>query len=370
MKLIQTFCLSTVIFLIIQTEVIFTKPVFANADEEWLAKIVSVQGDVQARKKDTMQWEPVTLSDAYYSGDTIRVLENSRACIVLSNESVIRLDQNTTVTFIGIEEKQTSFLDMLTGVLYFISRTPRALKVTTPFVDGTVKGTEFLIVVTEDETILTLFEGQVLTENQTGSLLLSSGQSAIARDGQAPVPYVIVRPGDAVQWALYYPPIIDFRPEDFPGDEDWQVMVRESIQHYWKGDLLKAFSSIERIPEDVRDTSFFNYRAALLLSVGRVHEALSYIEKTLNLDPEDGHAIALQSIIALVQNEKERGLELAQKAADADPVSAVPMVALSYAHQAGFNLEEAVANVRKAVEIDPENGLAWARLAELLLSLR
>jgi tetratricopeptide (TPR) repeat protein len=370
MKQIQTYCLSTAIFIIIQIGFLFSKPAQANADEEWVAKIVSVQGDVQAKKRGEMQWVPVTLYDRYYPGDTIRIQERSRACIVLGNEAVLRLDQNTTVTFTGVEKKQTSLLDMLTGAIHFISRTPRALKVNTPFVDATVKGTEFLIEVTEDRTLITLFEGQVSATNQAGELLLTSGQSAIARDRQAPVPYVIVRPRDAVQWALYYPPIIDFRTEDFPGEEDWQAIVRKSIRYYWQGDLIRAFSSIERIQEDVRDTRFFNYRAALLLSVGRVNEALLYIEKTLNLAPEDSHAIALQSIIAIVRNEKEKGLELALKAAEADPGSAVPRVALSYAHQAGFNLDEAMANVRKAVELDPGNGLAWARLAELLLSLR
>lgn len=370
MKQIQTYCLSTAVFIIIQIGFLFSKPSWANTDEEWVAKIVSVQGDVQAKKKGKMQWEPVTLYDIYYTGDTIRVQEQSRACIVLSNEAIIRLDQNTTITFTGIEKKQTSLLDMLTGAIHFISRTPRALRVTTPFVDATVKGTEFLIEVTEDQTLLTLFEGQVLATNQAGVLLLTSGQSAIARDRQAPVPYIIVRPRDAVQWALYYPPIINFRTEDFPGREDWQAMVRESIQYYWKGDLIGAFSSIERIPEDVRDTRFFNYRAALLLSVGRVDEARLDIEKTLNLAPDDSHAIALQSIIAVVQNEKEKGLELARKAVETDPDSAVSRIALSYANQAGFNLDEALVNVQRAVELDPGNALAWARLAELLLSLR
>ncbi|HHT9129426.1 MAG TPA: FecR domain-containing protein [Candidatus Brocadiaceae bacterium] len=370
MKLIRIYYLSIALFIVTRGVFLFPEPAWAETGEEWVAKVISMQGNVQAKRKDKTQWEPVQLNDIYYPGDTIRVQEWSRAGIALSNETVIRLDQNTTITFTGIEKQQTPLLDMLTGAIHFITRTPRILKVHTPFVDATVKGTEFLVEIREDQTLLTVFEGQVSATNGDGTLLLASGQSAIAKVGQAPAPYVRVRPRDAVQWALYYPPIISFRAEDFPatGKEDWQSMVRESIQYYWKGYLTRAFSSIEKVPKDIRDPRFFNYRAALLLSVGRVDEASLDIEKTLNLAPGNSHAIALQSIVAIVQNEREKGLGLAQKAVETDPDSAASRIALSYAHQANFNLEGAFASLQEAVRRDPQNGLAWARLSELWLS--
>ena len=78
--------------------------------------------------------------------------------------------------------------------------------------------------------------------------------------------------------------------------------------------------------------------------------------------------MALQSIIALVQNDKEKGLALAQKAVEADPESGTAQVALSYAQQAGFDLEGARATLEKAVKQTPDNALAWARLAEIHMS--
>ena len=206
--------------------------------------------------------------------------------------------------------------------------------------------------------------------NQAGSLTLTSGQSAIARVGEAPIPRVVVRPRDAVQWALYYPPILDYRPADFANgaETDWQVMVRRSIQFYRDGNLAMAFASIAGAPEDIRDPRFFTYRAVLLLTVGRVDEAKADIDRALALDPRHSPAVAVRSVIATAQNDKGEALRLARTAVELDPTSAAARVALSYAQQADFDLKGALASLQEAVKLAPDNALAWARLAELWLS--
>jgi tetratricopeptide (TPR) repeat protein len=333
-----------------------------------MVKVVSMQGSVQVRKASETQWIPAKLNDTYCPDDMIWVKERSRAAVVLPNESILRLDQNTTITFSGLENGQTSLFELVKGVVHFFSRVPRSLKLTTPFVNGVVEGTEFIAHVESDQTFLSIFEGRVVASNAFGTLVLASGQSAVARAGQPPMPHVVVRPRDAAQWALYYPPIVEYRMADFPG-ADWQAMVRESIQFYQEGDLVKAFSSLKRAPKDIRDPRFFTYRAGLLLTVGRVEEASVDIERALNLDPSNGYAFALQSIIAVVQNKKKTALELADKAVALDGKSSAPRVARSYAQQAHFDLQGALTSMQEAVDMAPENALSWARLAELWLSV-
>ena len=70
----------------------------------------------------------------------------------------------------------------------------------------------------------------------------------------------------------------------------------------------------------------------------------------------------------MVQNDKEQALTLATRAVELDQSSPTARLALSYAQQAHFNIEDALASVQRAVELDPENALAWARLAELHMS--
>ena len=145
-------------------------------------------------------------------------------------------------------------------------------------------------------------------------------------------------------------------------------MVRNSIESYTKGDFQAAFEAIKGVPTDLREPRFFVYRASLLLAVGRVDEAGPDLERALSLDPNYGEALALQSIIAVVQNDKEKALALAQKSVTADPKSASALIALSYAQQANFDLEGARTSLQQAVQSNPENALAWARLAELQMS--
>src|SRR5438094_111102 len=257
---------------------------------------------------------------------------------------------------------------MVSGALHFFSRLPRNLEVNTAFVNAGVEGTEGLIQVEADRALVTIFEGRVLAANQAGSLRLTDGQSAVAERGQAPVLRTVVRPRDAVQWALYYPPVAYFRPEYFRVAQPWEGMVRNSLESYMKGDYQGAFDALKGAPPDITDPRFFAYRASLLLGVGRVDEAGPDLDRALKLNPNYSDALALQSIVAVVQNDKERALGLANKAVAADPKSAAALTALSYAQQANFDLEGARDSLEQAVQADPNNALAWARLAEIHMS--
>jgi tetratricopeptide (TPR) repeat protein len=359
-----------VVCICLLTVSLYPRAARAETCEKWVAKVVSAQGTVEAQRAGETGWQPVELNGTYCPGDTIRVDKRSRADIALVNHPVLRLDQNTTITLGGLKDERTSLIDMLSGAAHFFSRVARNLEVRTAFVNAGVEGTEFFIRVEEDKTSISIFEGKVLASNEAGSLAVTSGQSAEAEAGQAPALRVVVSPRDAVQWALYYPPLIYYRPADFQGfpETDWQSMAQESIDAYWMGDLTGAFSGIEEVPEDIPDPHFFTYRASLLLTVGRVDDAGGDIERALSLDPENSDAFALQSIIAVAQNEKEEALNLAQGAVETDPDSATARIALSYAEQANFNLEGALSSLKEAVRLGPENALAWARLAEMWMS--
>ena len=332
-----------------------------------LAKVVSVQGLIEARRAGQTRWEPARLDDEYCEGDLIRVGERSRADIALANQPVLRLDQHTTIMIGGVSN-ETSLIEMIRGAVYFFSREPRNLNVKTPFVNAGVEGTEGLITVAANLALISIFEGMVRAENAFGNLTLNGGQSAIAEQGQAPRLEVIVRPRDAVQWAIYYVPTLYYRSSDFPAVPGWQEMVRKSIDAYQRREFTAAFDAIRNAPTNLNEAGFFTYRAALLLAVGRVDEANRDIDEALRLRANYSDATALRAIIAVVQNEKERALETAKQSVTADPKSASALIALSYAQQANFDLDAALNSLQRAVELDPQNPLAWARLTELWLS--
>jgi len=305
--------------------------------EKWVARVVSVQGIVEARPSHGKRWQSVKQGETYCANEMIHVRENSRAALELANETIIRLDQNTTIVLTG-EAEEASWLDLLKGAVHFITRTPHSLKIKTPYVNAAVEGTEFVIRVENGETTISVIEGRVALQNEQGELLLTDGQSASAREGEAPVRRLDITPEAAVQWSLYYPSVIDksIHPIQQPHNTLTHPLIVEADR---------------------------------LLVVGRVNEARALLNNILLQSPADAPAHALLSIIALTQNHNETAMTLAQIAFTLDPTSPEAAVALSYAQQAQFDLRAARDTLHVALRFNPNNSLLLARQAELLLSL-
>ena len=335
-----------------------------------VARIVSLQGGVELRRASTAGadagWQVAALDTPLCAGDSVRTQERSRAALLLQNETTLRLDQRTTLTLFAPEPSRPTLLNMLGGALHVITRTPRAFRVTTPFVNANVEGTEFLVIAGAESTSVAVYEGRVEVANEQGSVVVGEGERAVAPKGSAPRKEIVVRPRDAVQWTLYFPTVLDYtaRGASIGGESS----IQESIDLYRRGRLAEAIARLDRVPEASRNARILSYRAGLLLLVGRLDEAAPDLERALALDPRHSDALALQAIIAVVRNDSDSAQTLASRAIAADPQSAAARIALSYAEQSQFKIDQALASARKAVELDPQNALARARVAELEMS--
>jgi tetratricopeptide (TPR) repeat protein len=274
------------------------------------------------------------------AGDVVRVGDNSRAVIlILASNTPIAIDSNSEFIVADPPAPDRTLITLLRGALLYISRVRRSLAIQTPFVNASTEGTEFLVRVGEESAVITVLEGSVRASNEFGSLLVAAGQQAVTRRGRAPELEVVVRPRDAVRWALYYEPVL---PVD-------------------------TSAELEKVPEDKRDSKFHVRRAALALSAGQLPEARSDIELALKLDASNAEAYALQAVVAVALNDKEAALKAGGAAVERSPRSAAALVAYSYALQANFQLEAARDRVMQAVQAQPDDATAWARLAELRL---
>src|SRR5919106_486868 len=176
--------------------------------EPAVARVVSAQGLVELQHAGTAVWATVTLDELLCLGDTVRVGRASRAALVRANDSLLRLDQGTTLSFRSITEERRSLLDLLFGSVYFFSHQPRALAVDTPFVNAAAEGTEFLVRVADDQAEIVMLDGQVLLSNPEGELRIASSDAAVVLPGEAPAPMIVARPRDEVAWALPSPPVL------------------------------------------------------------------------------------------------------------------------------------------------------------------
>jgi tetratricopeptide (TPR) repeat protein len=107
----------------------------------------------------------------------------------------------------------------------------------------------------------------------------------------------------------------------------------------------------------------------VLLNLGRIEEALRNVNETLALNSGNGDANALRAIIQIARSDKTAALQSAAAATAFSPSSYRAWLALSYAQQAAFKLEPALAAAQRARALEPKSSLVNARVAELLLSL-
>ena len=329
-----------------------------------IGHIATLEGRVEIRRTSAVQWSSAKLKEVLCQGDTVRAGNLSRATVALVNTAVLRIDQSTTLQLINIssEPKKSSLLNLVQGALQSFSRKPRHFEVSTPYLNGSIEGTEFVLRVADNQTILTVFEGKVRAANDKGELAVPAGQSVAAAAGAAPQPRTVVYARDAAQWTLYYPPVLAAGSMD-----DLPASLRTAMESAEKGDTNGAFNTLDAVPTKDRDARYYVYKAALLLSVGRVVGARADIDKAISLDSKAELAYALRAVINVAQNHNAEAMTDAEQAVALNPDVAAPRIALSYAQQAMFDLTAARESLLTAVKHQPKDALAWARLSELHL---
>jgi len=332
---------------------------------EKAARLVSLQGSLYYDAGAQGQWQPAQLEQTLCEGSRVKVEAYSRASLLLPNGITLRLAEGTVLTLNGIVPSQPTLVDLLKGFVHFISRTPKQLQITTPIANAGPEGTEFALRADDASAELWVYEGAVRFFNTYGDIHLKAGEAGQTLLGQAPRAQIDLKPADAVNWALYYPPLSAYAEPDAP----ITPALRAAIQNYRQGRIDLALSALERTPPVEQSPEFLKTRAAIRLTVGQSQLAMQDIQALRTSNANDADASALESILALTQNRKTDALNLAERAVTANPQSATAYSALSYSQQAGFELEKALAAAQRASQLAPDDAMTWARLSELQLAL-
>ena len=303
----------------------------AFACDQPVGHFSSIEGDVSVQSDQQGGWLAAQMDTQLCEGDSIRAGKLSRAAISLITDAVLRLDEETTVTLVDVvpDPEERSFIELVAGAFQSLSRHPRRLTVNTPYLNGSIEGTEFVIRVNEDSADITVFEGTVIAANEHGEIPLNGGDSATAKEGEAPQHRVVVNPRNEVRWSIYYPPVMAAGDSSSPAVEE----------------------------------------AAQLLSVGRFDQALTLLDQVIAGRTGAADAYALRAIVKITQNETEAARADADKAVDLDSSSSAAKIALSYVLQSQFDIKSARDLILEGSSQNPKDALIWARLAELELML-
>ena len=295
------------------------------------AELIQKEGVVEKKVKAGGAWAVAAEKTPFASLDKVRTGELSRAVLRLSDKSELRIDELTEA-----EVEPGKSVEVKSGGGYFFSREKaEALQIRTPAVNGALRGTQIVVRVAKGgRTTMTLLEGELDLSNKAGSLKLKAGEQAEIVPGQAPRKTAVIEAkdvSDLVQWALYYPAVIPANEFGFSAAQERALGA--SLVAYKQGDLLAALRVLPRNAPPL-------YRAAVLLSVGRVDKAQVALRGTSGSGKR-----ALEKVIATVKRESVQPI--------GENASAAEWIAESYYQQSQSNLEGALNAAKKAA------GGAW-----------
>jgi tetratricopeptide (TPR) repeat protein len=324
------------------------------------AVLLTVSGKVDVEQRGTTVWTPGRINQSLKLGDRLRTGVDSLATVRLSNLSVLRVDELTTLTIQPPEQPgRRAVLDMESGAAYFFNRDkPSETQFRTPSASGAIRGTEFNLAVAGNGRMeLALLDGEVDLTNSHGTLQVQTDEKAVVDPGQAPRKTALIDAVNIIQWTLYYPAILD--PDELELSADIKNALGPSLDAYRSGDLLQALAKYpaDRAPASESERV---YRAALLLAVGQVDGAQQLLQEASHEPRATALAAALQEMIASVKGQPWTR--------SAPRTLATEWMAGSYQAQARRNLPVALDMARSSVVQSPGFGFAQERLAEMEFS--
>ena len=151
------------------------------------AVITYFEGQVQVRRSTDAVWSAAAPNQLLYARDEIRVLSKSRAELILDNQSVLRLSENTQLTLRQLDtesasKKETTSVGLSLGKLWTkaskVFNPSSRLEVRTPTAIAGVQGTVYQVnVENERKTEIQVYDGAVAVWNPAPPQASSSGGS-------------------------------------------------------------------------------------------------------------------------------------------------------------------------------------------------
>lgn len=319
--------------------------------------VLSIEGKLDVAAKGQTTWKAATTNQTLRAGDRVRTGNRSRAALRWSDLGVVRVNELTTLEIQPPGKTGNKpELDLKSGAAYFFSREkPSEIQFRTPVASGAIRGTEFNLSVAEDgATELALVDGAVDLANAQGSVTLAGGELGSVAPGQAPRKTAMLDATSIIQWALYYPAVVD--ADELKLSEGEQKELADSLKAYRAGDLLAALAAY---PEQRTAASEAGkvYHAALLLAVGQAAAAEREIQA---VGSRSEVAFAVRELIGVVKSQpahKRSGIFTASE-----------WLAASYSRQSKSDLAGALKAAKAAAAQSPNFGFAWVRVAELEFS--
>jgi tetratricopeptide (TPR) repeat protein len=291
------------------TAAVFLVVALQSASAEPVPRSGPAAGAVIARKSgeevrfiDVTDWRSVDLKQDLLSGDILRTNEIGQLAIVFSDRTQIRLGRNTSMVVKQITNETSSdtVLQLQSGTIWArAERGGPGVQVQTAAAAAAIRGTDWTMTVSGNNTSLTVLEGVVQLANPQGSVEVRQGEGAAATLGQAPRKVVIVDSDDREQMLFYLPPR--------------QAFERMPPAAAPFAEIRKNADRILSVPPEKRTTADLVDLAEAQLSLegpGRTSETLRSLERRPLSPGQQDRVILINAIIAANQGRYGEAAEL------------------------------------------------------------
>lgn len=379
-------------FLFCISSLSFNLPFYAAGVEKPAGRIVSMSGTVSILKEGkSTNAKPFHSLEA---GDVVTTGPNSRAAIILRDETLIKLNANSKITIqdviknirpVSTGSSDKTLIKQDSGEMWIRTKNrPGKLEIDTKSGSAAIRGTEFTIDAKDDKTLLTLLDGAAELSNSHGTVLVAKNEQGEATPGSAPTKRTITveETENAVQWIFYWPQNLKIKKESIldtslenltknyeenPNESEPKILL--GIKKLILGHSEESLELLNEAAKIDSNSALIDLmRSKALFVLHRQKEALEAINSSIALDPEWYLPRAEKSKLLIAQNDFIKAEKEAKKAIELSQDAPEAWISLGEVQYSLGNVKASEVSFNKALSIDSELAEAHIGKAKTLIS--
>ncbi len=365
-----------------------------------IGKIISVQETVEIQREGETNWQLAKINLQLQEGDKVKTAQNGKAIILFEDGTTLKINNLSIIEIKKIDFENNSQIDVKKGQIWAKIKTIKPFltpyTIYTPTAAAGVRGTEFDILVTSDEStsILTVVDGEVAFYNEFGSVTVSDSQQSKAIYGRAPSPPSIVDTNSWIKWTaeiqsvglkIEYPFYslnidqlkimekdligkINERSNDFNSYLNLAKvyidakLFEEALSIINEIKLAPAKDLLPKLIEDIYEVS-----GRLYLQFGQTEKAEKEFSNLLQLNNQSESAFIGLSLTNLKRGNIEEATTYSKKAEELNQRNPINKVIKGITYMRKGNSEEAKKELESATEIDSKCYQALGLLSQVYL---
>jgi hypothetical protein len=253
----------------------FIHPLLQAADAQMTTpqvRILSTQGTVDIFKGESQLWIPAKVNMPLAFGDIVRTGRRSKAALQMTDKTLLKIRQLTSMVIQAPEKKgKQPLLNLRSGSVFFFSReSPKEVPFRTSLTSGAIRGTEFELTAIENgSSTLTMVDGLVDLSTPMGNVSATGGEQVVIEPDQSPRKTPMLNPESVIQWTLYYPGILDTSELQWTEGGPPEIW-KATLNAYNLGNLPQAITSMPKASDQAEQEAARLLRAAIWLAHGEV----------------------------------------------------------------------------------------------------